>query len=245
MGEQTIDELYVSMPQHPGIRHFKNGISVVAQWTGKELKEMAKVLLLVISDANTRVVQAARAVLDFMYLAHSLSLTDDELESMDQCSGGLCPRDIYLLLPLGPLHQAIHTFHKHKEIFEQNNSVTTEKGFHGIPKIHVNATKQMALYIQCREAIAMHAAHIAVAHPLYYGNMGNNDDEIDEDSGDEDDVDDKGDGESEEDDQRDADPEEEQYEWDDCNIRVVPMVDLESFCRQSGGCWEKDIVEQP
>ncbi|KAF8598354.1 hypothetical protein BDV93DRAFT_561399 [Ceratobasidium sp. AG-I] len=265
MGERTIDERYVSMPQHHGIRHFKNGISAVSQWTGKELKEMAKVLLPVVSDANTRVVQAARALLDFMYLAHSSSLTDDELESMDQ---------------------AIRTFHEHKEIFEQNGSVTTEKGFHGIPKIHmiqhythlirqlgtpdgyntetperlhidfakagyrasnkVNATKQMALYIQRREAIAMHAAHLAVAHPSYYGNMGNDDDEIDE-SGDEDDedVDDEGDGESEEGDQRDADPEEEQYECDDCNVRVAPVVDLESFCGRSGGCWEKDIVEQP
>ncbi|KAG8791859.1 hypothetical protein FRC12_007948, partial [Ceratobasidium sp. 428] len=142
---------------------------------------MAKVLLPIISDApDPRVVAAARALLDFMYLAHSSALTDADLSDMDQ---------------------ALRTFHANKDVFENLDSLQTREGFHGIPKIHmiehytmlirmlgtpdgyntetserlhidfaklgyrasnrVNATKQMALYIQRMEAIQLHDEHLA------------------------------------------------------------------------------------
>ncbi|QRW12422.1 hypothetical protein RhiLY_11421 [Ceratobasidium sp. AG-Ba] len=180
LGKPVLDERYVSMPDCQGMRHFKNGISTVSQWTGRELKEMVKILLPAISDGNERVVRAARSLMDFMYLAHYSSLTDEDLDAMED---------------------ALRTFHDHKDVFEEIGAVATNKGFHGIPKIHmishythlirrlgtpdgyntetserlhidfakmgyrasnkVNATKQMALYIQRLEAIAMHAAHLA------------------------------------------------------------------------------------
>ncbi|KAG8724026.1 hypothetical protein FRC12_024380 [Ceratobasidium sp. 428] len=179
------------MPEHHGMRHFKNGITSVSQWTGRELKEMAKTLLPVISDAeDPHVVIAARALLDFAYLAHSSSLSDSELEAMET---------------------ALRTFHEHKYVFKRAGAVKTKKAFHGIPKIHmiqhysylirqlgtpdgyntetserlhidfakmgyrasnkVNATKQMALYIQRMEALAMHATYLeelgrAIPDPL-------------------------------------------------------------------------------
>ncbi|EUC53469.1 hypothetical protein RSOL_002760 [Rhizoctonia solani AG-3 Rhs1AP] len=180
LGKAILDERYMSMPEFHGMRHFKHGISSVSQWTGRELKEMTKILLPAISDSNTRVVQAARALLDFMYLAHFGSVTDDDLDSMEE---------------------ALRTFHNHKDVFKELGTVTTDKGFHGIPKIHmishymhlirelgtpdgyntetserlhidfaklgyrasnkVNATKQMALYIQRLEAIDMHATYLS------------------------------------------------------------------------------------
>ncbi|KDN34370.1 hypothetical protein RSAG8_12536, partial [Rhizoctonia solani AG-8 WAC10335] len=179
LGKSTVDERYTTMPEAHGLRHFKNGISTVSQWTGRELKEMVKVLLPVLSDADPRVVRAARALMDFMYLAHSPSLTDDDLDAMED---------------------ALRTFHDHKDVFQALGAVTTDKGFHGIPKVHmishyvhlirqlgtpdgyntetserlhidfakmgycasnkINATKQMALYIQRLEAIAMHQAYL-------------------------------------------------------------------------------------
>ncbi|KAG8737493.1 hypothetical protein FRC10_008099 [Ceratobasidium sp. 414] len=178
--KQVVDERHTTMPEYHGMRHFKNGISAVSQWTGRELKEMVKVLLPVMSDANAQVVTAARALLDYMYLAHSSSLTDGELDGMET---------------------ALQTFHENKAVFRQEGAVKTKKGFHGIPKIHmiqhyvhlirelgtpdgyntetserlhidvaklgyrasnkVNYVKQMALYIQRMEAIAMHAAYLA------------------------------------------------------------------------------------
>ncbi|CAE7180458.1 unnamed protein product, partial [Rhizoctonia solani] len=179
LGKPVLDERYMSMPECHGMRHFKHGISSVSQWTGRELKEMTKILLPAMSDSNQRVVQAARALLDFMYLAHLGSVTDDDLEAMED---------------------VLRTFHNHKDVFEELGAVATDKGFHGIPKIHmishymhlicelgtpdgyntetserlhidfaklgyrasnkVNATKQMALYIQRLEAIEMHGAYL-------------------------------------------------------------------------------------
>ncbi|KAG8726248.1 hypothetical protein FRC10_007303, partial [Ceratobasidium sp. 414] len=184
LGKQVIDERHTTMPEYHGMRHFKNGISTVSQWTGRELKEMAKVLLPVMSDADAQVVEAGRALLDFMYLAHSSSLTDRELGAMDN---------------------ALRTFHANKAVFQREGAVKTKKAFHGIPKIHmiqhyvylikqlgtpdgyntetserlhidfaklgyrasnkVNAIKQMALYIQRVEAVAMHEEHLAENMP--------------------------------------------------------------------------------
>ncbi|QRW10186.1 hypothetical protein RhiLY_09185 [Ceratobasidium sp. AG-Ba] len=179
VGSKVIDERHKTMPEYHGMRHFKNGISAVSQWTGRELKEMAKVLLPVIADCNHEVVQAARSILDFVYLAHSSSLTDSEIEAMEK---------------------ALRIFHEHKYVFRRSGALSTKKGFHAIPKIHmishyshiirklgtpdgyntetserlhidfaklgyrasnkVNATKQMALYIQRIEALAMHASYL-------------------------------------------------------------------------------------
>ncbi|QRV80973.1 plasma membrane ATPase 4 [Ceratobasidium sp. AG-Ba] len=173
IGKQAVDDRHLSMPEYHGMRHFKNGISTVSQWTGRELKEMAKVLLPLILDEDLRVVVAARALMDFLYLAHSSSLTSSQLAAMDR---------------------ALRTFHENKQVFVQKGAVATKKGFHGIPKLHmiehytylinmlgtpdgfntetserlhidfakmVNATKQMVLYIQRMEALAMHEEHLA------------------------------------------------------------------------------------
>ncbi|CAE6522051.1 unnamed protein product [Rhizoctonia solani] len=167
LGKQAVDECYMSMPETHGMRHFKHGITSVSQWTGRELKEMTKVLLPVMVDSNPRVVRAAQALLDFMHLAHLGLMLDNDLDAMED---------------------ALRTFHNHKDVFQEVGAVSTNKGFHGIPKIHmilhyvhlirelgtpngyntetserlhidfakpgyrasnkVNATKQMALYIQ-------------------------------------------------------------------------------------------------
>ncbi|KAH7312778.1 hypothetical protein B0J17DRAFT_585007 [Rhizoctonia solani] len=180
LGKPVMDERYKSIPEFHGMQHFKNGITSVSQWTGRELKEMTKVLLPILADSNPDVVKAARALLDFMYLAHMGSVTDGDLDAMED---------------------ALRTFHNHKEVFQALGPISTDKGFDGIPKIHmishymhlirelgtpdgyntetserlhidfaklgyrasnkVNATKQMALYIQRLEAIEMHATYLA------------------------------------------------------------------------------------
>ncbi|CUA72106.1 hypothetical protein RSOLAG22IIIB_10086 [Rhizoctonia solani] len=144
---------------------------------------MVKVLLPALSDSDPRVVRAARSLVDFMYLAHAGSLTDEDI---------------------GDMEDALLTFHQHKDVFQELGAVTTDKGLHGIPKLHmiwhythlirelgtpdgyktetserlhidfakmgyrasnrINATKQMALYIQRLEAIAMHSAYLDEKH---------------------------------------------------------------------------------
>ncbi|KAG9097201.1 hypothetical protein FS749_006842 [Ceratobasidium sp. UAMH 11750] len=256
--KQMVDERHTSMPEYPGMRHFKNRISAVSQWTGHELKEMAKVLLPVMSDANPQVVAAGRAPLDFMYLAHSSSLTDSKLNDMDE---------------------VLRTFHRNKVVFKQLGAVTTKRVFHGIPKIHmiqhyvylikqlgtpdgyntetlerlhidfakmgyqrsskVNATKQMALYIQCVEAVAMHKAYLAeTTHgPFEWG------DEQDENY--EDRLEDEMREEDEElDDWYEEDEEEDPDELIDTGVRAELAIKLDEFLSggkaRVGGSWEAE-----
>ncbi|QRV77053.1 hypothetical protein RhiJN_05068 [Ceratobasidium sp. AG-Ba] len=179
LGKQIIDERYSTMPEFHGMRHFKTGITSVSQWTGRKLKEMAKILLPVVSDQDTKVAKAACALLNFMYLAHSSALTDSELDAMERC---------------------LRTFHQNKLVFKPLSALQTREAFHGIPKIHmiqhytmlirmlgtpdgyntetserlhidfakigyrasnrVNAIKQMAMYMQRVEALAMHKEYL-------------------------------------------------------------------------------------
>ncbi|KAG6914685.1 hypothetical protein DXG01_015946 [Tephrocybe rancida] len=76
MGTDEIDACFKAMAAHPGLRHFKKGISFVSQWTGTEHKEMEKVIMGVLSGAvNSRVLTVARALLDFIFYAqHQLQL---------------------------------------------------------------------------------------------------------------------------------------------------------------------------
>lgn len=207
VGEAKFDNMYKAMSPHHGLRHFKRGVSKVTHWTGREVKEQAKAFLPTIATEDPEVVAAGRAVLDFMYLAHSSSLTDDDLEAMDE---------------------ALQTFHENKQIFKTGGALDTNtnsnsntntntntnpnsnpnsnpnpektKSFHGIAKLHAmqhytyyirelgtpdgfntelperlhipyakqgwrasnkkEATKQMAVFIQRMEALAMHRAYL-------------------------------------------------------------------------------------
>ena len=70
ISKEEVDSRFCAVPSHPGLRHFKNGISHVSQWTGTEHKEMEKVFLaLVASHRDERFVTAVRSAMDFIYLA--------------------------------------------------------------------------------------------------------------------------------------------------------------------------------
>ncbi|QRV99241.1 hypothetical protein RhiJN_27260 [Ceratobasidium sp. AG-Ba] len=250
MGKQTIDERHSTMPEYHGMRHFKNGITRVSQWTGRELKEMAKTLLPVISDMDRRVVTAARPLLDFAYLAHSSSLSDSELQAMEE---------------------SLHTFHANKHVFEELGALRTKDGFHGIPKVHmiqhyvklikmlgtpdgyntetserlhidfakmgyrasnkVNAIKQMAMYIQRSEAIAMHEEHLEETSNRAALEV----------------IDGRGDGEDEEsewDEWEDVEEVEDPEEASDVEIRLQLAVELDKFLADGrlrvGGEWQEE-----
>ncbi|KAG6904928.1 hypothetical protein DXG01_006172, partial [Tephrocybe rancida] len=97
MGTDEIDVRFKAMAAHPGLRHFKKGISFVSQWTGTEHKEMEKVIMGVLSGAvNSRVLTVARALLDFIFYAQYQLHTSETLAA---------------------LQSALDTFHEHKDIF--------------------------------------------------------------------------------------------------------------------------------
>jgi hypothetical protein len=85
VGEDAIDARFRAMSTHPHLRHFKKGISSISQWTGKEHKEMQKVFLGVLAGiAPSRVIAAARGLLDFIYYAQYQSHTTDTLRRMQE-----------------------------------------------------------------------------------------------------------------------------------------------------------------
>lgn len=89
IGKAELDARFRAMPSHPGLRHFKNGISYVSQWTGAEHKEMEKVFvgILASSGVDQRIVKAVRAILDFIYYAslhtHTTTTLNALRESLD------------------------------------------------------------------------------------------------------------------------------------------------------------------
>ncbi|KAI1782117.1 hypothetical protein LXA43DRAFT_906712, partial [Ganoderma leucocontextum] len=83
-GKNEIDRRFKAMVKHSGLRHFKNGISLVTQWTGTEYKNMERVFLGAVAGAATdaRVTQTVRAALDYIHYAHYQTHTDRSLDSL-------------------------------------------------------------------------------------------------------------------------------------------------------------------
>ncbi|KAG9123583.1 hypothetical protein FRC07_014660 [Ceratobasidium sp. 392] len=116
MGEGDMDRRFKAMTRYHDTRYFSRGISGVSQWTGREAKEMARVFLSVIDGAvPVKAVHAARALINFMFIAHTSSLTSLELREMDEC---------------------LATFHANKEVFRKRKNGTV-RNFNLIRKLHM------------------------------------------------------------------------------------------------------------
>ncbi|KAJ6457133.1 hypothetical protein C8R47DRAFT_1328555 [Mycena vitilis] len=182
IGKLEVDKRFREMPDHHGVRHFKNGISSVSQWTGTEHKEMEKVFLgLIAAGAAPEMVTAVRSLMDFAYFASLQSHTSKTLLSM---------------------REALDTFHANKQIFidlkgRQNHFnipkihsldhyeplirlFGTADGFNteSPERLHIDYAKnayrasnrkdyidQMTLWLQRQEAVARFTAYLAWAHP--------------------------------------------------------------------------------
>ncbi|KZV63194.1 hypothetical protein PENSPDRAFT_590307 [Peniophora sp. CONT] len=112
--EADIDDRFSRVPPYPGLRVFARGISKISQWTGNEYRQMEKVFLCLLCgvyDEDPRFISAARAVLDFIYLAHFPVQTTSTLAL---------------------LQDALERFHASKDVFVD---LEIRKDFN-IPKIH-------------------------------------------------------------------------------------------------------------
>ncbi|KAL0062695.1 hypothetical protein AAF712_010390 [Marasmius tenuissimus] len=115
IGSKELDERFRAMTDSPGLRHFKNGISTVKQWTGTEHKAMEAVFVGLMADAcaDVRVLRTVKAVIDFIYYSSLHTHTTRTLET---------------------LSQALNTFHDNKDVFIELEARTP--AHFNIPKIH-------------------------------------------------------------------------------------------------------------
>jgi hypothetical protein len=91
-----LDARIRALPLCFGVRHFQNGWSALAQISGKERKDMARILLAcLVGKVPSKVLLVYRSLLDFIYLSQYPSHDDTTL---------------------GYLQDALDMFHKHKNI---------------------------------------------------------------------------------------------------------------------------------
>ncbi len=111
--EDELDARFARVPPYPGLRIFSKGISTISQWTGNEYRQMEKVFIGLIDGLHEdpRVMAAARAILDFIYLAHYPSHSVSTLEQM---------------------RAALDAFHANKQVFV-DKAIRTH---FNIPKLH-------------------------------------------------------------------------------------------------------------
>ncbi|KAH9929841.1 uncharacterized protein B0H18DRAFT_873779 [Fomitopsis serialis] len=112
VGEDEIDRRFRAMADFPGLRHFRNGISHVSQWTGREHKEMQRIIVGLLAGAvSAEVLMVVRSLVDFIYYAQLQSHTDTTLAH---------------------LQSSLDTFHRHKDVFVR---LGIREHFN-IPKVH-------------------------------------------------------------------------------------------------------------
>lgn len=104
IGAQELDNRLKVLQPITGLRHFPNGVKHLSQWTGREDRELQRVLLPVIAgsrDINSRAFCCFRAIHDFIYLAQYRSHSTSTLQY---------------------LQMALETFHSTKPVFISNGA---------------------------------------------------------------------------------------------------------------------------
>ncbi len=176
-GEAEVDARFRAMSLHPDLRHFKKGISLTSQWTGTEHKNMEKVFLGVLAGAtDSRVILAARGVLDFIYYAHFASHTDESLKCLDAAWLMFHDnKDVFIALEIRQ-HFNISKIHNIRHYMDSIRTHGTADGFNteGSERLHIDLAKmgylasnkkdyvrQMTKWLQRQEAIHRFGAYLS------------------------------------------------------------------------------------
>ncbi|KIJ34381.1 hypothetical protein M422DRAFT_80926, partial [Sphaerobolus stellatus SS14] len=86
MGKEELDQRFKIMTSHAGLRHFNKGISIMKQWTGKEAKQVEKLLIGILADGvSEKIFRAVCALIDFIAYSQMPSHTTTSLRYMQGC----------------------------------------------------------------------------------------------------------------------------------------------------------------
>ncbi|KAG9094384.1 hypothetical protein FRC06_010865 [Ceratobasidium sp. 370] len=182
LGAKEVDRRTKGMPRFQKLRHFARGVSPLSQWTGTESKALGSVFLPVLSGCEGEVVTAARSVIDFMYRAHLPELSEDDLDAMDRNLQTFhSVKHIFVdpetrNLPshedrfndIPKIHMLSHYTRTIRELGTPDgyNTEATERLHIDYVKVawrasnHVNATQQMATYLQRKESWVLLRAYL-------------------------------------------------------------------------------------
>ncbi|KAJ7086939.1 hypothetical protein C8R44DRAFT_836229 [Mycena epipterygia] len=199
IGTDELDARFKAMNGHPGLRHFKKGISSVSQWTGTEHKEMQRVFVGVLAGAvNAQVLTVVKSLIDFIYYAQLQSHTSRTLDALQRSLNTFHDHK-QIIIDLGVReHFNIPKFHALQHYVDSIRALGSPDGYNteSPERLHIDFakkayrasnrrdyTEQMALWLQRQEAVALRTSYLdwlddQLSHPVS--------DNSDDDSGDED-----------------------------------------------------------
>jgi hypothetical protein len=121
VGQEELDKRVKMIQPVIGFRHFKDGISHLSQWTGREDRELQRILLAAVSGApgiSGNTLRALIGIQEFIYMAQYNIHDEDSLDYMKGC---------------------LDTFHMHKKEFIKNGARRSKNGIlhhFNIPKLY-------------------------------------------------------------------------------------------------------------
>jgi len=168
---KELDARVRALPPAFGVRHFKNGFSILSQISGPERKHMARILLgCLVGKVSGKALSTFCSLLYFLYLAQYKAHDDDTLAYMEEA---LCmwQDSKYLIIELGlhpdlniPKFHSLHHYIQSIKLFGTTNNYNTEM----FERFHIdfakegwrasnkrNAFPQMVNWLSRREKISM------------------------------------------------------------------------------------------
>jgi hypothetical protein len=182
-GSNAIDTRCRVLPPNHALGSFPKGITLLSRPSGKEHKDMCRVLLGLIiglplpgGQVASRVVKAVRAILDFVYMAQFPSHTTDTLRQVQESLQRFhFNKAVFLDLGtregfnLPKLHSMLH-YTSSILLFGTTDNYNTKQTEH----LHIDFTKeayrstnrknefmQMTTWVERRERVQRHEAHVA------------------------------------------------------------------------------------
>ncbi|KAH8976821.1 hypothetical protein EDB92DRAFT_2012952 [Lactarius akahatsu] len=189
LGAAEVDARCRSLPPNHHVSLFPNGIASLSQISGKQHKDICRFLLgLVLNVAlpggqlPSRLIRAARALLDFVYLAQYPSHTSKTLQRLEDCLARFHEnKDIFIdlgvceHLNLPKIHSMLH-YRSSITLFGTTDNYNTEQS----ERLHIDFTKdayratnrkdeytQMTAWLERREKIRIHTAFIEWQQQCY------------------------------------------------------------------------------